>query len=44
LALSLATGRLADRWSAELADIDAADFRAAQDQMDAQTCAALTVL
>ena len=44
LALSLATGRLADRWSAELAKTSTLRISAPQDQMDAQTRAALTVL
>lgn len=44
LALSLATGRLADRWSAELAKTSTLRISAPQDQMEAQTLAALTVL
>lgn len=44
LALSLATGRLADRWSAELAQTSTLRISAPQDQMDAQTRAALVVL
>lgn len=44
LALSLATGRLADRWSAELAKTSTLRISAPQDQIDAQTTAALTVL
>lgn len=44
LALSLATGRLADRWSAELAKTSTLRISAPQDQMDAQTRAALIVL
>lgn len=44
LALSLATGRLADRWSAELAQTSTLRISAPQDQMDAQTLAALEVL
>ncbi|MGJ8624866.1 MAG: cell division protein FtsX, partial [Yoonia sp.] len=44
LALSLATGRLADRWSAELAKTSTLRISAPQDQMDAQTRTALTVL
>ena len=44
LALSLATGRLADRWSAELAKTSTLRISAPQDQMDAQTRAALNVL
>jgi len=44
LALSLATGRLADRWSAELAKTATLRISAPQDQMDAQTRAALNVL
>lgn len=44
LALSLATGRLADRWSAELAKTSTLRISAPQDQMDAQTRAALAVL
>lgn len=44
LALSLATGRLADRWSAELAKTSTLRISAPQDQMAAQTQAALSVL
>lgn len=44
LALSMATGRLADRWSAELARTSTLRISAPQDQMLAQTQAALTVL
>lgn len=44
LALSLATGRLADRWSAELAKTSTLRISAPQGQMAAQTQAALTVL
>jgi len=44
LALSLATGRLADRWSAELAKTSTLRISAPQDQMEAQTQAALSVL
>lgn len=44
LALSLATGRLADRWSAELAKTSTLRISAPQDQMEAQTRAALAVL
>ncbi|SMX43100.1 cell division protein FtsX [Octadecabacter ascidiaceicola] len=44
LALSLATGRLADRWSAELAKTSTLRISAPQDQMEAQTRAGLTVL
>ncbi|MCF2871155.1 cell division protein FtsX [Octadecabacter sp. G9-8] len=44
LALSLATGRLADRWSAELAQTSTLRISAPADQMDAQTLAALEVL
>ncbi|AKS47409.1 cell division transport system permease protein [Octadecabacter temperatus] len=44
LALSLATGRLSDRWAAELAKTSTLRISAPQDQMDAQTRAALTVL
>jgi len=44
LALSLATGRLADRWSAELAQTSTLRISAPQEQMAAQTQAALTVL
>lgn len=44
LALSLATGRLADRWSAELAKTSTLRISAPTDQMDAQTRVALTVL
>lgn len=44
LALSLATDRLADRWSAELARTSTLRISAPMDQVDAQTAAALTVL
>jgi cell division transport system permease protein len=44
LALSLATGRLADRWSAELAQTSTLRISAPQDQMDTQTFSALEVL
>lgn len=44
LALSLATGRLADRWSSELAKTSTLRISAPQDQMEAQTRAAITVL
>lgn len=44
LALSLATGRLADRWSAELAQTSTLRISAPTGQMEAQTRAALTVL
>lgn len=44
LALSLATGRLADRWSAELAQTSTLRISAPQGQMAAQTQAALNVL
>lgn len=44
LALSLATGRLADRWASELAQTSTLRISAPQDQMAAQTAAALTVL
>ena len=44
LALSLATGRLADRWSAELAKTSTLRISAPAGQMAAQTAAALTVL
>lgn len=44
LALSLATGRLADRWSSELAKTSTLRISAPQDQMEAQTRAALEVL
>ncbi len=44
LALSLATGRLADRWAAELAQTSTLRISAPQDQMAAQTEAALAVL
>jgi len=44
LALSLATGRLADRWAAELAQTSTLRISAPQDQMDAQTRAAMAVL
>lgn len=44
LALSLATGRLADRWAAELAQTSTLRISAPQDQMAAQAQAALAVL
>jgi len=44
LALSLATGRLADRWSAELAKTSTLRISAPAAQMAAQTQAALSVL
>lgn len=44
LALSLATGRLADRWSAELAKTSTLRISAPTGQMEAQTRAALSVL
>ncbi len=44
LALSLATGRLADRWSAELARTSTLRISAPADQMAAQTAAAVKVL
>lgn len=44
LALSLATGRLADRWSAELAQTSTLRISAPMDQQAAQTQAALIVL
>lgn len=44
LALSLATGRLADRWSAELARTSTLRISAPADQMEAQTRAAISVL
>ena len=44
LALSLATGRLADRWSAELARTSTLRISAPADQVDAQLRAAVTVL
>lgn len=44
LALSLATGRLADRWSSELAKTSTLRISAPADQMQAQTQAALVVL
>ncbi|MGR3570284.1 cell division protein FtsX [Brevirhabdus sp.] len=44
LALSLATGRLADRWSAELARTSTVRISAPEAQMQAQTAAALRVL
>ena len=44
IALSLATGRLADRWSAELARTATLRISAPSDQADAQLRAALTVL
>ena len=44
IALSLATGRLADRWAAELARTATLRISAPADQADAQVRAALTVL
>ncbi|MGO4915282.1 cell division protein FtsX [Pseudogemmobacter sp. W21_MBD1_M6] len=44
LALSLATGRLADRWASELAQTSTLRISAPQDQMAAQTSAAIAVL
>jgi cell division transport system permease protein len=44
LALSLATGRLAERWSAELARTSTLRISAPEDQMAPQTAAALRVL
>lgn len=44
LALSLATGRLADRWASELAQTSTLRISAPQDQMAAQTRAAIAVL
>jgi len=44
LALSLATGRLADRWSAELARSSTVRIAAPKGQLDAQTRAAMKVL
>jgi len=44
LALSLATGRLADRWSAELARSSTLRISAPADQMAAQTTTALALL
>ena len=44
LALSLAAGRLADRWSAELAKTSTLRISAPEGQMHAQISAALTVL
>lgn len=44
LALSLATGRLADRWGNELARTATVRISAPEGQMDAQTAAALRVL
>ena len=44
LALSLATGRLADRWSSELARSSTVRISAPAGQMDAQTRAAVEVL
>jgi len=44
LALSLATGRLADRWSSELAKTSTLRISAPAGQAGAQTAAALTVL
>ncbi len=44
LALSLATGRLAARWADELAQTSTLRISAPQDQMDAQTRAALNLL
>lgn len=44
LALSMATGRLADRWSAELARTSTLRISAPAEQLDAQQVAALEVL
>ncbi len=44
LALSLATGRLAERWASELAQTSTLRISAPEDQLDAQTKAALRVL
>jgi len=44
LALSLATGRLADRWAGELAQSSTVRISAPFDQLEAQTAAALRVL
>lgn len=44
LALSLATGRLADRWASELARTSSLRISAPQDQADAQVRAALALL
>lgn len=44
LALSLATGRLADRWASELARTSTLRISAPQDQADAQVRAALALL
>lgn len=44
LALSLATGRLADRWASELAQTSTLRISAPEDQLNAQTKAALRVL
>lgn len=44
LALSLATGRLANRWAAELAQTSTLRISAPADQMEAQTRAAMAVL
>lgn len=44
LALSMATGRLADRWSSELARTSTLRISAPADQADAQLRAAITVL
>jgi cell division transport system permease protein len=44
LALSLATGRLADRWSAELARTSTLRISAPADQLDAQEAAAIKLL
>ena len=44
LALSLATGRLADRWSSELARTSTLRISAPEGQMEAQTAAAVRVL
>ena len=44
LALAFATGRLADRWSAELARTSTLRISAPADQLDAQQAAALEVL
>lgn len=44
MALSLATGRMADRWSSELARSSTLRISAPEEQMEAQTAAALRVL
>lgn len=44
LALSLASGRLADRWGAELARTSTLRISAPADQLDAQTAAAIRLL